>query len=86
MYPHKKKDAPMNIDLLNTLTPEQREIVKKAWAEEIQRAMNDRGVKAPSNSVIPKYAFLKQKHIKRIKFIKIAELKNGKRVVFRVFK
>lgn len=81
-----KKAQPMNIDLLNTLTQEQRDIVKKAWAEEIQRAMNDRGVKAPSNTVIPKYAFLKPKHIKRIKFVKTFELKDGRKVHFRLFK
>ena len=75
----------MNLEILkNTLTPEQIKIIKAGLADQIQAGMNCRGVRDNGGKLILKYAFLKKRHIKKVKYMKICKCENDKLVVFRV--
>lgn len=76
----------MNLDLIknNNLTAEQIKIIKAGLADQIQAGMNYRGVRDDNGKPIPKYAFLKKRHIKKIKYMKIMKTKTGKTVIIRI--
>lgn len=76
----------MNLGLINNnqLTPEQKKIIKAGLAEQIQAGMSYRGVKDNNGKPIPKYAFLKKRHIKKIKYMKISKTNDGRMIVVRV--
>lgn len=77
----------MDISLLwsKEITPEQRKIIKEGIAERIQTAMNYRGVRDHDGRPVVKYAFLKKKHIKRIKLLKVLKMQDGRNMYVRIF-
>lgn len=70
---------------LSDLSPEQYIAIKEGLRQQIEKAMNSRGVKNDRGDVIPKYAFLKKKNIKRIKKVMALITKDGKKVYIRIF-
>jgi hypothetical protein len=77
----------LDLDLIHSsaLTPEQRDIVKTGIEEAIQKAMNFRGVRDHEGRPVVKFAFLKKKHIKRIKYMKVVKMSDGRNMYVRVF-
>lgn len=74
------------MDLINNnqLTPEQIKIIKAGLADQIQAGINYRGVRDSNGKPIPKYAFLKKRHIKKIKYMRVVKCNNGRTVIFRI--
>jgi hypothetical protein len=70
---------------LSDLSPEQYIAIKEGLRQQIEKAMNSRGVKTERGDVIPKYAFLKKKNVKRIKKIMALTTAQGKKVYVRIF-
>lgn len=77
----------MDLSILKSgdLTPEQRKIVKQAIADQLQAGMSYNGVRDVNGKPIAKYAFLKKKHIKRIKFLKVLQMSDGRKMYVRIF-
>lgn len=70
---------------LSDLSPEQYIAIKEGLRQQIEKAMNSRGVKNDRGDVIPKYAFLKKKNIKRVKKIMTLMTNDGRKVYIRIF-
>lgn len=70
---------------LSELTPDQRIAIKEGLRQQIEVAMNSRGMKNDRGVVIPKYAFLKKKQIKRVKKLMVLTTAQGKKVYVRIF-
>ena len=76
----------MNLDILkeHKLTSEQLKIIKAGLAEQLQTGISYRGVRDDNGKPIPKYAFLKKRHIKKIKYMKILRTNDNRMVVIRI--
>lgn len=73
-------------DKYNSFTPEQIYAIKLGLQEQLETSLNYRGVRDDNGRPILKYAFIKRKHIKRIKSIITYNLKDGRKVYIRIFK
>lgn len=52
----------------------------------LQEALDSRGVKDYKGDLVPRLAFMKKKHIKRVKWQRQYKLKDGRNFYIRVFK
>lgn len=75
------------IDLLKhkDITPEQLKIIKEGLSQALQESLMSRGVRGENGKVIPKYAFMKKRQIKKMVIIRTWEV-DGRKIYIRMFR